>query len=91
MDLPLVLIEAMLLGRPVITASGTPAAELCEDGAALAVTPDVEATAAALARLLDDADERSALGSRARAAALLRFDPALVASAYEAVYDELLQ
>jgi glycosyltransferase involved in cell wall biosynthesis len=91
MDLPLVLIEAMLLERPVITAAGTPAAELCEGDAALAVTPDVAATTAALARLLGDTAERRALGARARAQALARFDPAAVAGAYEALYDELLQ
>lgn len=91
MDLPLVLIEAMLLGRPVITAQDTPAAELCEGGAALAVAPDVEATTALLARLLDDEAERRALGERARDAALSRFHPAKVAEAYAAVYDELLK
>jgi phosphatidylinositol alpha-1,6-mannosyltransferase len=91
MDLPLVLIEAMLLGRPVITASGTPAAELCDDGAALAVAPEVDATIASLARLLDDEAERRTLGERARSAALSRFHPAKVAEAYAAVYDELLQ
>jgi glycosyltransferase involved in cell wall biosynthesis len=91
MDLPLVLIEAMLLGRPVLTAIGTPAQELCEDGAALAVAPDVEATTDVLARLLGDEAERRALGERARRSALSRFHPANVAEAYGAVYDELLQ
>jgi phosphatidylinositol alpha-1,6-mannosyltransferase len=91
MDLPLVLIEAMLLARPVILAQDTPAAELAEGDAAVAVTADVGATSAAIARLLGDDGERAALGRRARDAALDRYHPAAVAAAYEAVYDELLR
>jgi phosphatidylinositol alpha-1,6-mannosyltransferase len=90
MDLPLVLIEAMLLARPVIVAQATAAAELCDGSAALAVVPEVEAIAAALTGLLESANARAELGVRARDAALARFDPISVASAYEALYDELL-
>lgn len=90
MDLPLVLIEAMLLTRPVVVAEGTAAAELSDGGAALAVAPDPEAIAAGIARLLDDAKARTELGARARSSALERFHPTNVASAYEALYDELL-
>jgi glycosyltransferase involved in cell wall biosynthesis len=91
MDLPLVLIEAMLLARPVILAQDTPAAELAEGDAAVAVAAEVGATAAAIGRLLGDGAERAALGQRARAAALARYQPDNVASAYEALYDELLR
>jgi phosphatidylinositol alpha-1,6-mannosyltransferase len=91
MDLPLVLIEAMLLERAVIVGEGTPAAELCEGGAALATAIDGKAVAQHVARLLDSASERAQLGVRAREAALARHHPAVVASAYEALYDELLQ
>jgi glycosyltransferase involved in cell wall biosynthesis len=91
MDLPLVLIEAMLLGRAVVVATGTAAAELAEDDAALSVAADVDATAHGIGQLLGDAGERARLGTRARRAALERFDPAGVACAYEALYDELLR
>jgi glycosyltransferase involved in cell wall biosynthesis len=90
MDLPLVLIEAMMLGRPVLTTQTTAAAELGEDDAALTVPFDVEAVAGALARLLTDPDQRARLGQRARAAALSRYHPSIMATAYEKVYDELL-
>ncbi len=91
MDLPLVLIEAMLLERPVLTFEGTPAAELCEGDAALAVGPDPADIASRVARLLSSPQERVALGARARAAALERYRPAVVAAAYETLYDELLR
>jgi phosphatidylinositol alpha-1,6-mannosyltransferase len=90
MDLPLVLIEAMMLGRAVITAQGTAAAELAQDDAALAVAPNVGAVTAALGGLLESRAERLRLGERARRAALARYHPTIMASAYETVYDELL-
>jgi glycosyltransferase involved in cell wall biosynthesis len=90
MDLPLVLIEAMMLGKPVLTTQTTAAAELSEDDAAVAVPFDVEAVASALGRLLTDGHERARLGQRAREAALSRFHPSIMATAYEKVYDELL-
>jgi phosphatidylinositol alpha-1,6-mannosyltransferase len=91
MDLPLVLIEAMLLGRAIVVAHGTPAAELAEGDAALLTAPEVADVANAIERLLADAVERSRIGERARSNALERFHPAIVAKAYEALYDELLQ
>jgi glycosyltransferase involved in cell wall biosynthesis len=90
MDYPLVLLEAMMLGRPVIVCSGTPAAELATGGGARAVAPAVDALGGELSRLLTDADARRALGERARAVALTEHDQAAMASAYERVYDSLL-
>jgi glycosyltransferase involved in cell wall biosynthesis len=89
MDLPLVLLEAMALGRPVLVAEGTPAAELADGDAALATPAHPEAIAAALRPLLDDARGRAALGDRARAAALGRYAPGPMAAAYEALYDDV--
>jgi len=91
MDLPLVLIEAMWLARPVVVAEATPASELAEGGAALAVAPQVASLAHALDRLLSSPSARLELGARARATAQARFHPAHVAAAYEALYDELLE
>jgi len=90
MDYPLVLLEAMALARPVVVATDTPAAELAEDGAALAVTPDEPTLAAHFGRLFGDAGEREALGRAARVAARERFGRERMAEAYELLYDGLL-
>jgi glycosyltransferase involved in cell wall biosynthesis len=89
MDYPLVLLEAMALARPVVVATGTPAAELAEDGAARAVPPETDAVAEALSRLVGDAAYREALGARARETVLAEYDRARMARAYEALYDSL--
>ncbi|HVR19624.1 MAG TPA: glycosyltransferase family 4 protein [Polyangiaceae bacterium] len=89
MDYPLVLLEAMALARPVLVATGTPAAELADGGAALAVAPDTDAVADALSTLVSDVAHREALGARAREAALAEYDRSRMARAYEALYDSL--
>ena len=90
MDLPLVVIEAMLLERCSLVASGTPAAELATGGGALAVAPALEPIAEAVSSLLDDDARRAAIGRTGRAFALERFAPDRVAGQYESLYDELL-
>jgi phosphatidylinositol alpha-1,6-mannosyltransferase len=90
MDLPLVLLEAMSLGRPVLVAENTSAAELADDGAAIAVDPSDESLAAAALDLLNDGDRRRRIGDRARRAVTERFGPLQMAAAYEQLYDELL-
>jgi glycosyltransferase involved in cell wall biosynthesis len=89
MDYPLVLLEAMALARPVVVATGTPAAELADGGAARAVAPETDALAEALSMLLFDAAQREALGAQARETALAEYDRARMARAYEALYDAL--
>jgi glycosyltransferase involved in cell wall biosynthesis len=89
MDLPLVLIEAMWLARAVVVAEGSPAAELA-DGVAVA-SPDPGAIAAELEALLDGSEGRAKLGSRAREVASERYDPRRMASAYETLYDRVLE
>lgn len=90
MDYPLVLLEAMALNKPVVVCSGTPAAELAEDGAAVEVAPELDALTRALDRLVRDGGERSALGARARAATEQRFGRSNMARAYESIYRELV-
>jgi glycosyltransferase involved in cell wall biosynthesis len=90
MDLPLVMIEAMLLGRATLVAADTAAAELAEGDAALTAPATDEATTDALAHLLRDPALRARMGATARAAALERHDPRAIAARHDALYDELL-
>jgi glycosyltransferase involved in cell wall biosynthesis len=89
MDMPLVLVEAMALGRAVLVGEGTPAVELTQDDAAVAVPTRAEAVAAATRALLEDGARREALGVRARKAALEHYGAPRMALEYEALYDEL--
>ena len=90
MDYPLVLLEAMSLARPVVVAQGTPAAELCSDGGALAIEAHPEHLATTLRALFEDTRAREALGLRAARAVQTRYAAATMAAQYEAVYDRLL-
>jgi phosphatidylinositol alpha-1,6-mannosyltransferase len=89
MDYPLVALEAMCMKRPVFVGGDTPAAELAEQGGAVAVDSDAQAIAHAIETF--DADEAAgdSLCRRARELVLDRFSPRRVASAYERVYEEL--
>jgi phosphatidylinositol alpha-1,6-mannosyltransferase len=85
-DLPIVLLEAMSLGRAVVVAAGTSAAELAGDGAALAVDIGQGALGEALVGIIRDTERRRSLGSRAAAA---DYSAARMARDYETLYDEL--
>ena len=89
MDYPLVLLEAMLLTRPIVVCRDTPAAELEPIGAQV-VDADTDALHATLRELLDDPTRRRDVGVRGREGVIERFSPATVAAAYEAVYRSLL-
>jgi phosphatidylinositol alpha-1,6-mannosyltransferase len=89
MDYPLVALESMCLGRPVLVGEGTPAAELAEDGGALGVETNAEAVAAAIERLSGDRGAYEDLGARARVLATTKLSPQEVAGAYELLYEEL--
>jgi phosphatidylinositol alpha-1,6-mannosyltransferase len=90
MDYPLVALEAMCMGRPTLVGSATPAAELAQEGAAVAVEPNGRALAAAIEKLCADVDSRGALCGRARELVLERFAPRKVAADYERLYADLL-
>jgi glycosyltransferase involved in cell wall biosynthesis len=90
-DLPIVLLEAMWLARPVIVARGSASEELAEEGGAWAIPCDREALVDALRALLDDSATRAEAGRRARATAEAQYDPVRMAARYEALYDELLR
>ena len=89
MDYPLVLLEAMGMGRPVFVGTGTPAAELAEDGGAIAVETEGTALAAAVERLAADEVASTELSARAHALVADRFAPCPVAAEYERLYGEL--
>ena len=81
-DLPIVLLEALALGKRAIVADGGPLPEL---GAVTVVPPrDPDALAEATCRLLE-ADE-SVDAPRSRAAYDARYRPELVATQYEALF-----
>jgi phosphatidylinositol alpha-1,6-mannosyltransferase len=90
MDYPLVALEAMALGRPVFLGSDTPAAELADAGAAVAVESQPDALASAITALGADEAARAALRRSARELLSTSFSPQRVAAAYERIYEELL-
>ena len=81
-----VLVEAMMFGRPIVACAAGGVAEVVEDGGnALLAEPDDPASLAdALARLIADADLRARLGARSRALYQERFEVGRVAEAMEA-------
>jgi glycosyltransferase involved in cell wall biosynthesis len=89
---PLVLFEAMQLGRPVVTTSVGAAPELVEDEQTGRIVPagDEPAFTDALIDLLADPSRAAALGEAGRLAVIARHGPDAMASATEAVYRELL-
>lgn len=89
MDYPLVILEAMSLAKPVVVGAGTPAEELCTDGAAIATEVSRDAVLSVMQRLVEDADARALHGERGRARVLAEYTRAPMAAAYEALYDEL--
>ncbi|MCW5791821.1 MAG: glycosyltransferase family 4 protein [Polyangiaceae bacterium] len=87
-DLPIVLLEAMHLGVPVIAAEGGPLDDLEHT---LRVPPkDAGALVAACAQLEESPERRQELICGATAAVSTRHLPAQVAARYEALYAELL-
>jgi glycosyltransferase involved in cell wall biosynthesis len=87
-DLPIALLEAMRLGVPLVVPGSGPLADL--DGVERAASGDAAGLARVAIWLALDADRRAALVATARAAVGHRFDAAVVARAYERLYDELL-
>jgi glycosyltransferase involved in cell wall biosynthesis len=90
MDYPLVLLEAMSAGVPVVVSEGTAAAELAQYGA---VVCPCESTALldALSGLIDDPSERTHRGLKGAEAVRNVFGRAALASAYERLYDDILR
>jgi len=84
-DLPLVLLEAIAAGVPVVVARGGPLEAL--DGAARYVEPgDAEALAREVLAIVRDDGRAGELADRGRAAWTQRYRPEVVAAAYDDLY-----
>jgi phosphatidylinositol alpha-1,6-mannosyltransferase len=91
MDLPLVILEAQALGRPVVVSDHAPISESLLGGAGRAVPfGDVDALASALTELLDDSSLRARLAAVGQEIMALHFDPARVAAQYRLIYGAVL-
>jgi glycosyltransferase involved in cell wall biosynthesis len=88
MDLPLIVLESLMLERPVIVSDRPPIAEALLGGG-IAVPPgNVEALRAALAQLLTDDDLRRRLAATGAEQVRRLCAPERVVAAYHAIYDE---
>jgi len=85
------LVEAMLCGTPVVTTDVPACNEIVQDGeTGLVVPPDDPPTlAAALVRLLRDADLRNRLGGAGQESASNRYAAPVVARQFERLYASL--
>ncbi len=92
-DFPIVILEAMAAGRPVVASvvAGTP--EQVEDGVTGLLVPpgDRVALAAAIADLVSDPARRERMGQMAKQRYNQSFTPERAIDRYWALYDELLQ
>jgi 2-deoxystreptamine N-acetyl-D-glucosaminyltransferase/2-deoxystreptamine glucosyltransferase len=86
-SLPLAVLEAMLLARPIVATDVGDVPRALADGAGVVVPPgDVAAMAAAIDRLLADPGARRALGARAREVATTRYAPSRLGAAMTAAF-----
>jgi len=90
--LPLVLLEAMSSGRPVIATAVAGNTDAVVDGVnGLLIPPAApESLADALNRVLDDTELACELGENARRAAGLRYDWDVIVGEFEAIYSDAL-
>ncbi len=87
-DLPLVLLEAMALGLPIVVARGGPLEAL--DFARFVEPGDERALASHVIELLRDVEAARRLGAEAKRVYDARYTPKAVAAAYDDLYAELL-
>lgn len=90
---PLVVLEGMALGRPVVASRTRGPEEAIEDGVTGLLTPprDVEALTDALSRLIESPELRESLGNRAYRQAQKRFSAPLMAYRFESLYQTILE
>lgn len=88
---PVVILEAMAAGKPVVATDVGGVRDLVEDGASGFIVPagDVPAMADRIARLLGDEGLRRQMGRRGRAIAWERFRRDVIADQYYVIYQEV--
>ena len=86
------IVEALVSGVAVVATATEGAREILSDGETGLIVPidDTEKLTSAIARLLEDKEERERLGVRGRAAALERFSLERMVSATELIYRETI-
>ena len=90
-DLPLVLLEALAEGVPVIVSDRPPISEVLAGDVGLAVPPSAPgALAAAVIRVLTNPARRQILSANARRVAETTFSAERMGAAYERIYADLL-
>ncbi len=88
---PLVIVEAMLAGTPVVASrvGGIPEIVVDEETGLLVPPGDARALATALGRLVGDPELRAAIAARSREFAAQNFTSSAMAAKFEALYREL--
>lgn len=90
MDLPLVLLESLALGRPIVVADRPPITEALLGGGLAVPFGDADALASSWASLLRDAGRRDALAAAGRTRLLQAADPSRAAARYGELYERVL-
>lgn len=86
-DLPLVLLESLALGAPLVLAKGGPLEAI--DAARFVEPQDGERLAREVLRILQRSGEGLEMAERGKALYAARFEPRVVAAEYDQLYDEL--
>ena len=92
MDLPLVILESLASGRPVIVGDQAPISEaLLGEGGYAVPYGDVPALTRALTRLLGNVGLREKLAERGRASVLEQCDPEMIVGRYQEIYEQVAE
>ncbi|MBN2673529.1 MAG: glycosyltransferase family 4 protein [Deltaproteobacteria bacterium] len=91
MDIPLVLLEAMAHGIPLVVADSGPLQELATQQAGLAVSGDTDDIAHQVNQIMEDSVLAERLGKNGKQLTHSRYNSITMAKEIEKLYDELLE